>query len=95
MAAVQTFYRPDRPTGIFVFGDDFNGPNIDDVVTAVARTNKKNAAGQTQIRIHTMGFPVLPLLAQQQRENFIRFAHLMRILAEQNSGSFVGLNSLR
>lgn len=95
LAAVQTFYRPDRPTSIFVFGDDFNGPNIDDVVTAVARTNKKNAAGQTQIRIHTMGFPVLPLLAQQQRENFIRFAHLMRILAEQNSGSFVGLNSLR
>lgn len=95
LAAVQTFYRPDRPTSIFVFGDDFNGPNIDDVVTAVARTNKKNAAGQTQIRIHTMGFPVLPLLAQQQKENFVRFAHLMRILAEQNSGSFVGLNSLR
>lgn len=97
LAAVQTFYRPNRPTSIFVFGDDFNGPNIDDVVTAVARTNRKNAAGQTQIRIHTMGFPVLALLGsgRPEKANFVRFAHLMRVLAEQNSGSFVGLNSLR
>jgi hypothetical protein len=92
--AIQTFYRPGRPTSIFVFGDDFNGTNIDDVIKAVSRINKKNRAGQSLVRIHTFGFPVLPLLTKQTT-NFIRFAHLMRLLAEQNSGSFVGLNSIR
>lgn len=96
--AIQTFYRPDRPTSIFVFGDDFNGSSIDEVVHSVARLNRKNAAGQSQVRIHTFGFPVLmllPAVPSQYQANFTRFAHLMRLLAEQNSGSFVGLNALR
>jgi hypothetical protein len=92
--AIGKFYRPDRPTSIFVLGDDFNGKSIDNVIKAVARINRKNAAGRSLVRIHTFGFPVLTLLTTRS-ENFIRFAHLMRILAEQNSGSFVGLNSLR
>jgi hypothetical protein len=92
--AIRSFYRPDRPTSIFVLGDDFNGKSIDAVIKTVARINKKNAAGQSLVRIHTFGFPVLLLLANRS-VNFIRYAHLMRILAEQNSGSFVGLNSLR
>ncbi|HSE76393.1 MAG TPA: vWA domain-containing protein [Alphaproteobacteria bacterium] len=94
--AIQTFYRPDRPTSIFVFGDDFNGPSIDEVVYAVARLNTRDPAGRSQVRIHTFGFPVLTLLAPSQYQaNFSRFAHLMRLLAEQNSGSFVGLNALK
>lgn len=94
LQAIRTFYRPDRPTSIFVFGDDFNGPSIDQVVRSVAALNRKSAAGQAQMRIHTFGFPVLPLRAPHLHGNFERFAHLMRILAEQNSGSFVGLNAL-
>ena len=93
--AIQTFYRADRPTSIFVFGDDFNGPSIDEVVHAVARLNTRDPFGRSQVRIHTFGFPVLTLLAPSQYQaNFSRFAHLMRVLAEQNSGSFVGLNAL-
>ena len=93
--AIQTFYRADRPTSIFVFGDDFNGPSIDEVVRAVARLNTRDPLGRSQVRIHTFGFPVLTLLAPSQYQaNFSRFAHLMRVLAEQNSGSFVGLNAL-
>jgi hypothetical protein len=96
--AIRTFYRPDRPTSIFVFGDDFNGSSIDEVVRSVASLNRKTPSGQSQVRIHTFGFPVLPLLAPKQPQfqaSFTRFAHLMRILAEQNSGSFVGLPSLK
>lgn len=96
--AIQTFYRADRPTSIFVFGDDFNGSSIDEVVHTVARLNRKSTAGQSQVRIHTFGFPVLmllPAVPSQYQANFTRFAHLMRLLAEQNSGSFVGLNALR
>ncbi len=92
--AISRYYRADRPTSIFVFGDDFNGRNIDSVIQAVEKLNRKAPDGRSQVRIHTFGFPVLPLLTGQ-RSNFVRFAHLMRILAEQNSGSFVGLNSLR
>ena len=92
--AVKTFYNPDHPTSIFVFGDDFNGKSIDRVIRTVARINRKNLKGKSQVRIHTFGFPVLLLLAKQYG-NYVRFAHLMRILAEQNSGTFVGLNSIR
>jgi hypothetical protein len=92
--AIRTFYRQDRQTSIFVFGDDFNGRSISDVITTVARINKKDASGRSRVRIHAFGFPVLTILLKQQRSNFERFAHLMRILAEQNSGSFVGLNAL-
>lgn len=92
--AIQTFYNRDRPTSIFVFGDDFNGKSIDNVIKTVGRINRKNRYGQSLVRIHTFGFPVL---SHQSRHygNFIRFAHLMRLLAEQNSGTFVGLNSIR
>lgn len=93
--AIQAFYRPDRPTSIFVFGDDFNGRSIDEVVSIVSRTNRRGNAGQSPIRIHTFGFPVLPIYTNNKVGNFTRFAHLMRLLAEQNSGSFVGLNSVK
>jgi hypothetical protein len=92
--AVRTFYRPDRPTSFYIFGDDFNGTSIEDVIKTVSRVNRKNSAGRSQVRIHTFGFPVYALLINQP-EKFTRFAHLMRLLAEQNSGSFVGLTSLR
>jgi hypothetical protein len=98
MQAIRTFYNADRPTSIFVFGDDYNGTSIDEVVHAVAGMNRKTPTGQTQVRIHTMGFPtlvLLPGLPSHYQQNFFRFAHLMRILAEQNSGSFVGLNGVR
>ena len=88
--AIRTFHRPDQPTSIFVFGDDFNGSSIDEVVRTVANINPKTASGQAEVRIHTFGYPVMLLLANQET-SFSRFAHLMRILAEQNSGSFVGL----
>lgn len=93
--AIRAFYRPGRPTSIFVFGDDFNGRSIDDVVSEVSRINRAGANGQNPVRIHTFGFPVLPILVNNQQGNFTRFAHLMRMLAEQNSGSFVGLNDVK
>ena len=92
--AITTFYRPDRPISIFVFGDDFNGRSIDDVVSIVNKVNRRGS-GQSTVRIHTFGFPVLPIYTKNQVGNFTRFAHLMRLLAEQNSGSFVGLNSIK
>jgi hypothetical protein len=96
--AIRTFYRPGQPTGIYVFGDDFNGRSIEEVVQTVRRLNPKTSTGQPLVRVHTFGFPVLPILLPsnaQANAHFTRFAHLMRILAEENSGSFVGLPALR
>ena len=96
--AIRTFYRPGQPTSIYVFGDDFNGRSIEEVVQAVRRLNPKAPSGQSLVRIHTFGFPVLPILLPsnaQANAHFTRFAHLMRTLAEENSGSFVGLPALR
>ncbi len=92
--AIRTFYRPDQPTSLFIFGDDFNGTSIDEVVNVVSQSNRRDAQGNVPIRIHTFGFPVLPVYTKQI-ENFTRFAHLMRTLAERNAGTFVGLNSVR
>lgn len=94
LQAIKTFYRPDRPTSLFIFGDDFNGTSIDDVVRAVSQGNRRDARGYVPVRIHTFGFPVLPILSRQH-ESFTRFAHLMRMLAEQNAGTFVGLNAIK
>jgi hypothetical protein len=41
---------------------------------------------------------VLPVMLPSNPQaiaHFTRFAHLMRTLAEENSGSFVGLSALR
>lgn len=92
--AVRVYFRKDERISLYIFGDDFAGGSFDAVLSEVARTNKKDASGNSRVRIHAFGFPVLfsyPELGQRGS----RFAHLMRLLAEQNSGSFVGLTELK
>lgn len=91
---ISQFYRRDRSVSVFVFGDDFTGKSINDVVKEVLRINKRARGGDARVRVHAFGFPVL-FLAEKGQQNRRRFAHLMRLLAEQNGGSFVGLNSLK
>ncbi|MGB0631774.1 MAG: VWA domain-containing protein [Alphaproteobacteria bacterium] len=93
VAAIRGFYRKDRRISLYVFGDDFTGRNITNVVEEVARINALDQQGRPRVRIHAFGFPVL-FLSAKHRANRERFAHLMRVLAERNAGSFVGLNDL-
>ena len=92
--AVKQFFKKDKRISLFVFGDDFSSGSTDEVLREIARINKKDASGNPRVRIHTFGFPVL-FLSDLGRANRTRFAHLMRLLAEQNAGSFVGLSSLQ
>ena len=94
VAAIRKFYRADRRISLYIFGDDFTGSNMDDVIEEVARINAKDTDGKPRVRVHAFGFPVL-FLDDRARKNLTRFAHLMRLLAENNAGSFVGLNSLK
>ncbi len=92
--AVRRFFKKDRKISLYVFGDDFTGGGIDGVLSEVLRINKGRGSGEPRVRIHAFGFPVL-FLHPKGKRNRVRFAHLMRLLAEQNAGSFVGLTSLK
>ncbi len=88
-AAIKTYYSPKHKISLYVMGDDFSG-NINGVLKQVVKLNPKNAQGESLVRIHAIGFPVAYSQARQTNQHF---ASLMRNLAEQNSGAFVGLNS--
>lgn len=93
-AAIRRFYAGDKRISLYVFGDDFARGSIQTVVDTVDRINRADKSGKRRVRIHAVGFPVL--FAQGGLSaNTVRFAALMRKLAEDNNGSFVGLNSVR
>ncbi len=91
-AAIARFYSPDKKISLYIFGDDFSRGSIEAVVNTVDRLNKRSRQGQRRVRIHAVGFPVLFEHAENPA-SAVRFAALMRKLAETNGGSFVGLNS--
>jgi hypothetical protein len=92
--AIQRFYASDKRISLYVFGDDFSSGLMQDVVNTIRQSNRAGSGKNSRVRIHTVGFPVL-LIQPGAMQNAARFAALMRRLAEDNNGSFVGLNSLR
>ena len=93
--AIQTFAASDKKISIYVFGDEFTGGSIEGVVSAVERINRPDEEGNRPARIHAVGFPVLFTLPGVSEKTGERFATLMRILCEENGGTFVGLNQVR
>ena len=87
-AAIDAYYAPDKRIGIYVFGDDFSGRSIEEVVDAVDQVNLADETGQRRVRINAVGFPVH---LQRPNARVYRFAALMRELAYRNDGTFVGL----
>ncbi len=86
--AVATFYDPEKRISVYVFGDDYTGNSIEEVVEAVDRINLADESGRRRVRIHAVGFPVF--LDRPNARTF-RYAALMRELAYRNDGTFVGL----
>lgn len=88
--ALQTFWDPERPMSIYVFGDDFTGGSMDAVIRDIDSINIEDEEGNRPVRIHAIGFPTsfsrsaAPAMAQ-------RYAGLMRVVCEKNGGTFVGL----
>ncbi|MAT50646.1 MAG: hypothetical protein CMK32_05630 [Porticoccaceae bacterium] len=93
--AISSFYDPRKKISIYVFGDDFTGQSIRQVVQTVDRLNRERRTGERLVRIHTIGFPVHFLAPGGNIQTATRFAALMRELSYRNGGTFVGLNSLR
>lgn len=93
--AIRTFSKPGQKISIYVFGDEFTGVSISQVVTAIDRINRVDAEGNRLVRIHAIGFPVQFIRAPHLQTTGIRFATLMRELTYRNGGTFVGLNDFK
>jgi hypothetical protein len=94
-AAISTFYSPDKKISVYVFGDEFTGQSIQQVVDTVDRINREDEFGNRLVRIHAVGFPVQFSRQPHLQTTGIRFATLMRELTFRNGGTFVGLNDYR
>ena len=92
--AIRTFYDPNKQIALYIFGDDFSRGSIQSVIDTVSRLNRAHRKGLKRVRINAVGFPVLFQYPGSEM-NIARFSALMRKLAEENNGSFVGLNSLK
>jgi hypothetical protein len=88
IAAVRSFWTKDHSISLYVFGDEFTGPSIQEVVDTVDRINRAGGSGQRLVRIHSLGFPIP---GQYPQHTSMRYATLMRILSARNGGVFVGL----
>ena len=93
--AVRSFYDRDKKISIYVFGDEFTGRSIEDVVLTVDKLNADARTGERCVRIHAVGFPVQFIRPPELQDTGIRFATLMRELTHRNGGTFVGLNDFR
>ena len=90
--AIDTYYDPSKNISIYVFGDDYTGDSVEEVVDAVDQINIADEKGRRRVRIHAVGFPVY---LDQPNARIYRFAALMRELAYRNDGTFVGLTEYR
>ncbi len=90
--AIRSFYDPGKKISIFVFGDEFTGPSIKEVLDTVERINPKDKDGKTRVRIHAVGFPVPSSAGEHFLLTNKRYASLMRELTRSNGGAYVGLN---
>jgi len=93
--AIRTFAAPDKKISIFVFGDEFTGDSIEEVLDTIDRINHKDEYGNRLVRIHAIGFPVMFTTAGVREFTGVRFATLMREMCHQNNGTFVGLNTVK
>ena len=55
--AISTFYQPGRKISLYVFGDEFTGRSIQQVLDTVNRINRKGDDGRRLVRIHGLDFP--------------------------------------
>jgi len=86
--AIRTYWAADKRVSVFVLGDEFTGDSIQAALDSIGNLNKPDANGRRPVRIHAIGFPEG---AGMSPFTNIRFSALMRLVTEQNNGTFVGL----
>lgn len=86
--AVRRYWASDKRISVFVLGDEFTGDSIQAALDSIGGLNKPGPDGRRPIRIHAIGFPEAPDMSPFTN---IRFSALMRLICEQNNGTFVGM----
>ena len=86
--AIRTYWAADKRVSLYVLGDEFTGESIQAALDSIGTLNKPDPNGRRPVRIHAIGFPEGPGMSPFTN---IRFAALMRLVTEQNNGTFVGL----
>jgi len=86
--AIRTYWAADKRISLYVLGDEFTGDSIQAALDSVGRVNKADQSGRRLVRIHAVGFPAGPEMAPFTN---VRFSALMRLMCEQNNGTFVGI----
>ena len=86
--ALTSYWAPDKRVGVFVLGDEFTGDSIQEALDAIGSLNQPGLGGRRPVRIHAIGFPEG---ADMSPFTNIRFSALMRLICEQNNGTFVGM----
>lgn len=92
--AIRDFYDDEKKISLYIFGDDFSGGSVSRLLADVRNTNRNRSSGETMVRIHAIGFPVQFNRSSAPNASGVKFALLMRELAQQNMGTFVALNSV-
>ena len=86
--AIRTYWAADKRISLYVLGDEFTGDSYQAALDAVTRVNKRDSNGRRMVRIHAIGFPFGPGMTPFTN---VRFSALMRLMCEQNNGTFVGI----
>jgi len=86
--AIRTYWSADKRVSAFVLGDEFTGDSIQAALDSIGTLNKPDTNGRRPVRIHAIGFPEGTGMSPFTN---IRFSALMRLVTEQNNGTFVGL----
>ncbi|MEJ1966345.1 MAG: VWA domain-containing protein [Gammaproteobacteria bacterium] len=86
--AIKVYWAPDKRISLYVLGDEFTGDSIQKALDDVTALNKVDRDGRRLVRIHAVGFPERPGMTPFTS---IRFSALMRLMCEQNNGTFVGI----
>lgn len=86
--AIRLYWSIDKRVSIYVLGDEFTGDSIQQALSEVATINRPDKNGRRMVRIHAIGFPEGPGMTPFTS---IRFSALMRLMCEQNNGTFVGI----
>jgi hypothetical protein len=87
-AAIRTYWSADKRISLYVVGDEFTGDSIQSALDEIGRINKPDPNGRRIVRIHAIGFPEGPGMTPFTS---IRFSALMRLMCEQNNGTFVAV----
>jgi hypothetical protein len=86
--AIRLYWSMDKRISLYVLGDEFTGDSIQQALDAVGNINRPDKSGRRIVRIHAIGFPEGPGMTPFTS---IRFSALMRLMCEQNNGTFVGI----